>query len=781
MFDVLKWLIVIQLIGLFALPITNFVFPRLVDKGYCVSKILGILLLAFISWILNVYHIVPSNSYSLWLISFFFVLVLLFMNFNNSFNIRNFFIKNWRIIIISEIVFLLTFFFWLFIRGMDPAINHTEQPMDIAFLNACYNSGFGNPNDIWFNGESINYYYFGYWIISVLGKLSFIPAYIAYNLALALIPALSAMIIFGFSFNLLKLNFISNKKIILLSLLSILFICFMSNLEVLLEFMSYNGIGSNAFYSWIAIENLNGPNNEIAYSWAPQEFWWWFRSTRIINTFEFSKGIDYTIQEFPFFSFLLGDLHPHMMAIPFFILAIIVCWQWFILPVNYFGFALKKYKFKGLKKLDNFALIYIFITSLVFGTLGFINFWNAPVVFSLLIIVILFKLYKYNNNLDINLLFRSLIPPLLIFALSIIIFLPFYIDFQTMVSGIKPVQTTTRYIHFFIVWGMYLLLTVPFVLHFFSKTKVVAEWLKIFIYSSLLWLTPFIIWVILVINLDISNLSILSRLVHILPLGILISITFYNAIWVMKNKNNLTLSFLMVLIGLSYFLILGSELLYIGDFFDNRMNTIFKLYYQIWILFGLVISYIIYYFWFTNKSKLFFIRFINRIIFCVFLMFSIITLYYAPAAINNKVDFDRPSFSLNGLDYLEQNEFNAINFMISYSGSSDVLLEAVGEWSDMGLISRSTGIPNIINWPGHQLQWRDESDEIFLRENHVKEIYQTQDINQTKTLISKYNIKYIYVGDRERKKYGQTGLEKFDLFFQQVFQEDGIIIYKTNN
>ena len=85
---------------------------------------------------------------------------------------------------------------------MDPAINHTEQPMDIAFLNACYNSGFGNPNDIWFNGESINYYYFGYWIISVLGKLSFIPAYIAYNLALALIPALSAMVIFGFSFNL---------------------------------------------------------------------------------------------------------------------------------------------------------------------------------------------------------------------------------------------------------------------------------------------------------------------------------------------------------------------------------------------------------------------------------------------------------------------------------------------------------------------------------------------------------------------------------------------------
>ena len=283
------------------------------------------------------------------------------------------------------------------------------------------------------------------------------------------------------------------------------------------------------------------------------------------------------------------------------------------------------------------------------------------------------------------------------------------------------------------------------------------------------------------ISSDISNSSILPRLIHILPLGLLISISLYNAAWVMKNKNNLSLCFLMVLIGLSYFLILGSELLYIGDFFDNRMNTIFKLYYQVWILLGLVVSYIFYYFWFTNNNKSFLIRFLNKIIFSIFLIFSIISLYYVPAAIDSKIDFDTSSFSFNGIEYLDQNEFNAINFMISDSDSSDVLLEAVGEWFDMGLISRSTGIPNIINWPGHQLQWRNNSNEIFLRENHVKEIYQTQDINQTKTLISNYNIKYIYVSDRERKKYGQTGLEKFDLFFEEVFQEDGIIIYKTND
>ena len=788
MFDLFKWLIVIQLIGLFTLPIGNFIFPRIYDKGYTISKILGILFIAFISWILNVYHILPSNKYSLWFIFTLFAIIFLIFNFNNYFNIKNFLSKYWRNILISEIIFFLIFIFWIVIRGIDPSISHTEQPMDLAFLNASYNSGLGNPNDIWFAGESINYYYFGYWTIAILAKLTNIPPYVAYNLALALIPALSGIIIFGFVSNLLKYNFINNKKSLLLSFLAILFICFMSNLEVLLEFMSYNGIGSVGLYSWIGIENLKGPNSEMATSWAPQEFWWWFRSTRIINTFEFGKGLDYTIQEFPFFSFLLGDLHPHLMSIPFFILAIKICWQWFILPVNYFGFSTNNYKLQYSKSLDKFGYVYLFITSLVFGTLAFVNFWSVPTVYFILFILISLKLFKCNNSLDLKLIFRSFIPILVIFTLSVLFFLPFYIDFDSIITGVKPVLITTRYIHFLIVWGIYLLLTIPFVLHIFTQTRVLVDWLKVFILSAILWITPYLIWVVLIINLDTYNASIWGRFIHILPFGILISISFYNALWVLKNKNNLSLSFVMVIIGLSYLLILGSELLYIGDFFENRMNTIFKLYYQVWILLGLVVAYIIYYFWFTNKNKIFHVRLFNRIIFILFVIFSIISLYYAPAAINSKIDCNinskidcnRSNLSLNGLGYLEENEYNSIMFLISYAESEEVILEAVGEWFDMGLISRSSGLSNIVNWPGHQLQWRNMSNEIFQRENHIREIYQTQDLNKSQSLINKYKVSYIYVGPRERNKYGESGMGKFNFLFEEIFHEGDIIIYKVN-
>ena len=93
-----------------------------------------------------------------------------------------------------------------------------------------------------------------------------------------------------------------------------------SNLAGVLEFMRANVIGSQGFYDWIAIEGLDGPAESATQSWYPEEFWWWFRVTRIINTFVDGRGIDYTIQEFPFFSFMLGDLHPHVSAIPFAIL-----------------------------------------------------------------------------------------------------------------------------------------------------------------------------------------------------------------------------------------------------------------------------------------------------------------------------------------------------------------------------------------------------------------------------------------------------------------------------
>ena len=96
----------------------------------------------------------------------------------------------------AEALFLLVFAAWALYRAYDPAIAATEQPMDFGFLNASVHTYLGEPEDPWLRGESISYYYFGYWMMGSLAKLTGVHTAIAYNLSLALIPALAAMGIF---------------------------------------------------------------------------------------------------------------------------------------------------------------------------------------------------------------------------------------------------------------------------------------------------------------------------------------------------------------------------------------------------------------------------------------------------------------------------------------------------------------------------------------------------------------------------------------------------------
>ena len=90
----------------------------------------------------------------------------------------------------------------------------------------------------------------------------------------------------------------------------------------------------------------------------------------------------------------------------------------------------------------------------------------------------------------------------------------------------------------------------------------------------------------------------------------------------------------------------------------------------------------------------------------------------------------------------------------------------------------STGIPTILNWRGHELQWRGGTEMFEGRETDIEQIYQTQSSDEAKNLLDKYDVTYVYIGNRERDKYGEDGLEKFDVFMDVVFSQDDVIIYR---
>ena len=84
----------------------------------------------------------------------------------------------------------------------------------------------------------------------------------------------------------------------------------------------------------------------------------------------------------------------------------------------------------------------------------------------------------------------------------------------------------------------------------------------------------------------------------------------------------------------------------------------------------------------------------------------------------------------------------------------------------------------VFNWPGHEIQWRGSATKFDGRERDVARIYQSLDIQETQNLLHRYDVDYVYVGPRERERYGDEGLGKFPFFMQTVFSEDGVAIYR---
>ena len=359
MLDALRWLITVELIGLAAFPLAFYLLPRLVDRGFTLSKPLGILLVSYLFWLLGLAHIPTVQPIAI-------ALVLLmaaaaaYIAYRNFDDLRDFITREWRTIVIAEAIFLVFFIGWTLFRSYDPFINHTEQPMDLALLSASINSQVGHPEDPWLRGEPISYYYFGYWMMGALSQISAIQSHISYNLAIALIPAMSAMGIFGIVFNMVRMDKARSgvagtdsmstvrasvsaaladsthrKLAIIAGIAAALFLVIVSNLEGVLEFMRLNGMGSQGFYDWIRINDLPGPIVTPPQSWTPPDFWWWFHASRVINTFDGVHFIDNTIQEFPFFSFLLGDMHPHVMSIPFIALFVGIALNIYRLPSDF--------------------------------------------------------------------------------------------------------------------------------------------------------------------------------------------------------------------------------------------------------------------------------------------------------------------------------------------------------------------------------------------------------------------------------------------------------------
>ena len=245
------WYLCITIIGLVTFPLTYRLLPALADRGYALSRTLGLLVWGYFFWLFASLEILRNDIGGLILC----LIVLIGLSYwayrgIPASEFRSWWVDNRRLVLSVEILFLIAFASWTLVRSANPEILGTEKPMELAFINAILRSPVFPPHDPWLSGYGISYYYFGYVITAMLAKLTATSGSVAFNLALSMIFALSSIAAYGILYCLLEAlrkrkdsdSQGDNKNNLLLSLLGPTFILIVSNLEGFLEVLHARGL-----------------------------------------------------------------------------------------------------------------------------------------------------------------------------------------------------------------------------------------------------------------------------------------------------------------------------------------------------------------------------------------------------------------------------------------------------------------------------------------------------------------------------------------------------------
>ncbi|MEJ2446314.1 MAG: DUF2298 domain-containing protein, partial [Anaerolineales bacterium] len=316
MVDLIAWYLIMLGLGWLVFPLAFRLLKDLPGRGYTFSKILGMLIWGYLFWILTRLGFSANNLAGL-------IFPLLLIAGVSLYSLRGtggqeirVWLKEHRGLVFStEALFLAAFSAMALIRGLNPEIVGTEKPMELAFINSILSSESMPPRDPWLSGYAISYYYFGYVLVAMLAKLAGTLGSVAFNLGVSLTFALAAVGSYGLLYNLLALRNRKGQKrqpALLPALLAPFFTLIVSNWEGFLHYLHSKGLfwrssggqPGSWFWSWLDIQDLVNAPNGTSFG-----HWWWWRASRVIQDYDFSGFGREVISEFPFFSFLLGDLH----------------------------------------------------------------------------------------------------------------------------------------------------------------------------------------------------------------------------------------------------------------------------------------------------------------------------------------------------------------------------------------------------------------------------------------------------------------------------------------
>ncbi len=604
----LEWWLLIEALGLAGAPLTATVLRNLPDRGWALSKPLSLLTLGWLVWLpLSLDSALPFTR--AWLIGA--LLVFAAGNVALLVSVRatrealaRLLRESWDYVALTEILFAAAFGVMIWVRSYSSAVVDTEKFMDEAFLAAIWRAPHLPPPDPWLSGYAINYYYFGHFLMALIAKLlGTVPA-IAFNVAIGMTFALAAVAIFGVASNLVAVARGPSRALAPAALGGFL--------SVILTLIAgdFNGAQIWLQDAQQAVKSVAALHGSIWAWWTHRELWptydWWSPSRVAPNT----------INEFPAFSFILSDLHAHVLALPFATLAVGVALN--LLLARERGLA----AFGG-----RLWPLGVAVCGIVFGGLYVINGWDLPTYLGLALLALAMQQWlAHDRTLSYTLLtnLARAVAPLI--ALVFLLYLPFYLSFSSPSEGIGLVPVAQRTPVGY-VWDIFAL---PAFLALSFLALRLGPWLKnaalpslaesirpgageslaqrleripgvalaagpLLALAALSWLTRqsiawTLFWALLIIILCAATM--------IWWLDLQTLITGAEVASLEDERANRADLMSLLVIGTAAALLGACEVIFLRDVFsggpygalgpDFRMNTVFKFYYQVWLLLGII-------------------------------------------------------------------------------------------------------------------------------------------------------------------------------------------------
>jgi YYY domain-containing protein len=794
--------LVIQLMALLTAPIAFVVFRGLPDKGYFLAKMLGLLLVGYFAWLLASLHWLAFTRLSIGLGIFVLALASFQVSRWKRDELRAFWRENKRLILTGELLFLVAFAAAFAVRIWNPDLWHPyrggEKPMDFAYFNAVVRSSFMPPYDPWYSGGYLNYYYFGQFLAAVPTKFTGVVPSIAINVAIPLFFALTAVGVFSVAYNLATLTkrrlSIPMPSPVKAGLLAVLLVLIASNLDGIVQVAQGVGrvVNDRPFGTF--------------------DFW---RSSRLMPP----DPPGFEINEFPFFTFLFADPHAHLFVMPLTLAALGLA----------MAFLLQARK---MARVGAMAVLPYTGLALLLGAIQAANSWDVPTYLLIIGLTLITAEYIARReawgektsaarvaDLGATLLL-AVGKTIGVYVLSAIIWRPFHSRYETFLPITDSVQSSeakTALWQYLEIHGLFIVVLLGFLAYRLWREReskglgglgIVRAWRAeakaadgTVSEAMLVGANPWAIYTLAVAGIffglwatDYTTVGFM-----VVMLSLLVPLLL-RAVKLPGEEAKMEL-FILALLAMPF--ILGGAV----DIFNinlplGRMNTVFKLYLQAWILLGILTAYALWRIGFGGVFSRRWLRAGTR----VFIVLALLAVLVYPVTGTQVRARDRFNTGISptadGMAYMDTAVYNdgapnrirdmridldksGIQWLQDHVKGSPVIVEGNTDLYRWGSrISIYTGLPAVIGWDWHQKQQRwGFQPSVDVRRRDVAQFYNTASPAEAEAFLDTYGVRYIYVGQLEQAFYAPQGIAKFEQMegkrLALRYQNGGVKIYEV--